>query len=285
MSEQSELMDFNLCHVQTPWNSRLGWLGVKKPCCIYHSVLLYVHWICTCIPLGRPPQLSHTALWVLAPIYFLQVMLNVLGCRLTYEGQAETNAWAWFNIALRPWKPWGSLGWTAQDGHLDSHTAPELWPIYHVLIPDIGVMVDWVLKNQWPIPMYLVQGRGETWLRQGRESGCGWRTWATTHAELGPLCTQTCQPAWCSSKFSVSLTACVVFSVPWLHSASTACKCGHQSVWYICEHVLLSVFFKLSWLWWINNFWVLLLLLLWLWWFFSIWKIFNLKASACLLLR
>ena len=38
-----------------------------------------------------------------------------------------TNAEAWFNIALRPWTPEGSLGRTAQDGHLDSHTAPELW--------------------------------------------------------------------------------------------------------------------------------------------------------------
>ena len=38
-----------------------------------------------------------------------------------------TNAEAWFNIALRPRKPEGSLGRTAQDGHLDSHTAPELY--------------------------------------------------------------------------------------------------------------------------------------------------------------
>ena len=37
-----------------------------------------------------------------------------------------TNAEAWFSIALRPWKPEGLLGWTAQDGDLDSHTAPEL---------------------------------------------------------------------------------------------------------------------------------------------------------------
>ena len=37
-----------------------------------------------------------------------------------------TNAEAWFNIALRPRKPEGSLGRTARDGHLDSHTAPEL---------------------------------------------------------------------------------------------------------------------------------------------------------------
>ena len=37
-----------------------------------------------------------------------------------------TNAEAGFSIALRPRKPEGSLGRTAQDGHLDSHTAPEL---------------------------------------------------------------------------------------------------------------------------------------------------------------
>ena len=53
-------------------------------------------------------------------------MLNVLRYQLTYWGQAVTNAEVWFSIALCPWKPEGSLGWTAQDGHLDSHTAPEL---------------------------------------------------------------------------------------------------------------------------------------------------------------
>ena len=37
-----------------------------------------------------------------------------------------TNAEAWFNKSLRPRKPEGSLGQTAQDVHLDSHTAPEL---------------------------------------------------------------------------------------------------------------------------------------------------------------
>ena len=37
-----------------------------------------------------------------------------------------TNAEARFNNSLRPQKPEGSLGRTAQDGHLDSHTAPEL---------------------------------------------------------------------------------------------------------------------------------------------------------------
>ena len=38
-----------------------------------------------------------------------------------------TNAKAWFNKSLCPRKPEGLLGRTAQDGHLDSHTAPELW--------------------------------------------------------------------------------------------------------------------------------------------------------------
>ena len=37
-----------------------------------------------------------------------------------------TNAEARFNNSLRPRKPEGSLGRTAQDSHLDSHTAPEL---------------------------------------------------------------------------------------------------------------------------------------------------------------
>ena len=37
-----------------------------------------------------------------------------------------TNACAWFNAALRPQKPQGSLGRGAHGGHLDFHTAPEL---------------------------------------------------------------------------------------------------------------------------------------------------------------
>ena len=42
--------------------------------------------------------------------------------------KAETNAEAWFSIALHQRKPEGSLGRTAQDGHLDSHTAPDYDP-------------------------------------------------------------------------------------------------------------------------------------------------------------
>ena len=55
-----------------------------------------------------------------------ELMLNVLRCQLTYWGQVVTNAEARFNKSLRTRKPEGSLGRTAQDGHLDSHTAPEL---------------------------------------------------------------------------------------------------------------------------------------------------------------
>ena len=55
-----------------------------------------------------------------------EVLLSVLRCQLTYLGQVVTSAKARFNNSLRPRKPEGSLGRTAQDVHLDSHTAPEL---------------------------------------------------------------------------------------------------------------------------------------------------------------
>ena len=46
---------------------------------------------------------------------------------VSWQGQVVTNAEAWFNKSLCPQKPEGSSGRTAQDVHLDSHTAPELW--------------------------------------------------------------------------------------------------------------------------------------------------------------
>ena len=55
-----------------------------------------------------------------------ELMLNVLRCQLTYYGQVVTNIEAWFSNSLPPRKPEGSLGQTDQDGHLNSHTAPEL---------------------------------------------------------------------------------------------------------------------------------------------------------------
>ena len=41
-----------------------------------------------------------------------------------------TNAEARFNKSLCPRKPKGSLGQPAQNVHLNSHTAPELWQIF-----------------------------------------------------------------------------------------------------------------------------------------------------------
>ena len=60
-----------------------------------------------------------------------------------------TNAEAWFNIALRPRKPEGSLGRTAQDGHLDSHTAPELCVLLYdddVGLHVLGCRADFMMK-------------------------------------------------------------------------------------------------------------------------------------------
>ena len=55
-----------------------------------------------------------------------------------------TNAETWFNIALSPRKPEGSLGRTAQDGHLDSHTGPELCAQY---ADDMAIWVNTTLRK------------------------------------------------------------------------------------------------------------------------------------------
>ena len=46
------------------------------------------------------------------------------------------NAEARFNNSLRPRKPECSLGRTAQDVHLDSHTAPELYVVLRRISKD-----------------------------------------------------------------------------------------------------------------------------------------------------
>ena len=52
-----------------------------------------------------------------------------------------TNAEARFNKSLRPRKPEGSLGRTAQDVHLDSHTAPELCRLSVVQVSFYGLIM------------------------------------------------------------------------------------------------------------------------------------------------
>ena len=59
-----------------------------------------------------------------------------------------TNAEARFNNSLRPRKPEGSLGRTSQDGHLDSHTAPELYlQKYGIGGPKFGVKEEFVTEK------------------------------------------------------------------------------------------------------------------------------------------
>ena len=53
-----------------------------------------------------------------------------------------TNAKAQLNKSLRPRKPEGSLGRTAQDVHLDSHTAPELWCLWVIGVQYLFVETD-----------------------------------------------------------------------------------------------------------------------------------------------
>ena len=59
-----------------------------------------------------------------------------------------TKAEAWFNNSLRPRKPEGSLGQTAQNGHVDSHTTPELCILASASRADVTVMADWELKKK-----------------------------------------------------------------------------------------------------------------------------------------
>ena len=102
-------------------NLRKSCYGLQPLCLVvFHSVFCFCSWL-FCIRWRCRPRED-----------FLlvddddEVMLNVLRCQLTYQGQVVTNAEARFNNSLRPQKPEGSLGRTGQDGHLDSRTAPEL---------------------------------------------------------------------------------------------------------------------------------------------------------------
>ena len=75
------------------------------------------------------------------------------------------NAEARFNIFLRPREPEGSLGRTAQDGHLDSHTAPELWRqlfLFFIFCPHWRTFVS---VTDWPC------GLNRHWLTQYQHQG------------------------------------------------------------------------------------------------------------------
>ena len=70
-----------------------------------------------------------------------------------YIGQVVTSAEARFNNSLHPRKPEGSVGRTAQDGHLDSHTAPELWiGFFGCKKIDRGAREEIVVSVYFPAP-------------------------------------------------------------------------------------------------------------------------------------
>ena len=79
----------------------------------------------------------------------VEVLLSVLRCQLIYEGQVVTNAEARFNKSLRPRKPEGSLGRTAQDVHLDSHTAPELCLVLSFILHRAAPASRWQAASDW----------------------------------------------------------------------------------------------------------------------------------------
>ena len=80
-----------------------------------------------------------------------------------------TNAETRFNKTLRPRKPEGSLGRTAQDVHLDSHTAPELCArlfLQSYLYPNLSVGADRVagqLRGDKECPFSGVTKSGRVW--------------------------------------------------------------------------------------------------------------------------
>ena len=60
-----------------------------------------------------------------------------------------SDAEARFNKSLRPRKPEGSLGRTDQDVHLDSHTAPELWPYTEFEVSlNVYIIADLVKRSE-----------------------------------------------------------------------------------------------------------------------------------------
>ena len=73
--------------------------------------------------------------WACTSLFWLMMKWCLMSSDVGWHiRDKQTNAEAWFNKSLRPRKPEGSLGRTAQDGHLDSHTAPELWFVLTVLV-------------------------------------------------------------------------------------------------------------------------------------------------------
>ena len=71
-----------------------------------------------------------------------------------------TNAEARFSNSLRPRKPEGSLGRTAQDVHLDSHTVPELSPALKPRFPKVYLRAVKIRACALASVLVWAKGRG-----------------------------------------------------------------------------------------------------------------------------
>ena len=97
-----------------------------------------------------------------------------------------TNAEARFSKSLRPRKPEGSLGRTAQDGHLDSHTAPELCGSgikmeglsylgkYFIGGPEFGIKEEFVTEKRRQFFHAGAMNREACCLQFGQLTGVNW---------------------------------------------------------------------------------------------------------------
>ena len=83
---------------------------------------------------GRPPRLSHSSSALTmrssSMLLYAQRRERILGPRTATSAftqllNSESSQFE-FTVALRPQRPYGLLGTGNQDGHLDSHTVPEL---------------------------------------------------------------------------------------------------------------------------------------------------------------
>ena len=105
------------CPISEPW-AHLSWQ------CLPHFKTVSALILTVCAPFQKCERTySDSACPILMMMKWCLMSLDV---SWHIRDKFVTNAEGRFNIALRPRKPEGSLGRTAQDVHLDSHIAPEL---------------------------------------------------------------------------------------------------------------------------------------------------------------
>ena len=157
-----------------------------------------------------------------------------------------TNAEARFNKSLRPRKPEGSLGQTAQDVHLDSHTAPELWfcPAFFFALPSLPCYITFTFHQNGVLDVCLC-----------------WPNISLT------------QWHWCIDWYSLTLTAVTIHAVTdtqwhwlqwlytqWLILNDTDCSDYTRNDWYpmTLTAVTIHAVTDTQWLQWLYTQWLIL---------------------------